>query len=360
MQAFVAAGLLASGAPLGGRQPRFGLVGAAAQRVDPRALDRDRRVPVERLAVESLEPRLDRAHAPRRRDGHGDRAEDAGGALLVAGRVRVDERRLEIALRLEPVGRALVEHRHQLRLALRELLQQQLAEEMVEAERAAVAVERDDEQVRLLERGELQRRAFPVEDGVAERAAHRLEHGAPAKERQPVGLEPREVLRAEVVGEVAVGAGDRDDVPRVARVALCARGERCQVEAGRPAFGVLHQLVDLGVLELQRGGAQQHLGLAPAEGELVRPELEQRPAGPQRGHRQVGHDPTGEHDHRPGRDMPDERSDGRDRVVRQGVRAVEHEHERRAARCDRRAEALQCLGRRGPALGGQRLERRLG
>ena len=149
------------------------------------------------------------------------------------------------------------------------------------------------------------------------------------------------------------------DVPRVALVALGARGERGQVEAGRPAFGVLDQLVDLGVLELQRGGAQQHLGLAPAEGELVRPELEQRPAGPQRGHRQVGQDPTGEHDHRPGRDVPDERSDGRDRVVRQRVRAVEHEHERRAARGDRRAEALQCLGRRGPALGGQRLERRL-
>ena len=47
-------------------------------------------------------------------------------------------------------------------------------------------------------------------------------------------------------------------------------------------------------------------------------------------------------------------------VVRQGICAVEHEHERRAARCDRRAEALQCLGRRGPALRGQRLERRLG
>ena len=45
--------------------------------------------------------------------------------------------------------------------------------------------------------------------------------------------------------------------------------------------------------------------------------------------------------------------------MRQRVRAVEHEHERRAARGDRRAEALQCLGRRGPALGGQRLERRL-
>src|SRR4029079_1649108 len=95
-------------------------------------------------------------------------------------------------------------------LARLELLQQQLAEEVVIAEPTAVAVERDDEQVRLFERRELQRRPLSIEDRTGERPDHRLEHRGAAKERQPVGLEAREVFRTEVVGEVAIGARDSE------------------------------------------------------------------------------------------------------------------------------------------------------
>jgi hypothetical protein len=57
---------------------------------------------------------------------------------------------------------------------------------VVEAVPLTRAVERNDEQVLGLERGELERRACALENRVAEPAVQGLEHGGTAKEVQPV------------------------------------------------------------------------------------------------------------------------------------------------------------------------------
>jgi hypothetical protein len=227
--------------------------------------------------------------------------------------VRVVEGRFVVPLGLEPVSRPLVEHGHELRLAVLELLPQQVAKEMVVAVGAAVPVEWHDEQALLFQRGELERRALSVQDGVAERAGHCLQHGATTQEPEPIRLQAQEVFRAEVVGEVAVGPGDGTNIRLL--VALGTGGKRAQVEPGRPTLGALDEVVDLVVVELQACRTQEQLGFPPAERELIWPELEQRPARPQRRDRQLGDDAAGEHDHRSGRDVPDECSHGRDRVA---------------------------------------------
>ena len=142
------------------------------------------------LVVELIEPGLDRLHPPVRGNAHGDRAEDSGGAVLVAGPVRVVERRLGVSLGFEPVRCALVERRNQLRLALLQLPLEQVAEEVVVAIGAPVPVERHHEEVRRLERRQLESRFLPLQDGIAERAGHRLEHRRAAKERQLLRREP--------------------------------------------------------------------------------------------------------------------------------------------------------------------------
>jgi hypothetical protein len=89
--------------------------------------------------------------------------------------------------------------------------------------------------------------------------------------------------------------------------------------------------------------SQQDLGLAAAERELVRTDLEQGLPGPDRGDRQLRHDPARQGDHRPGGHSFDERGECRDRVAREPIGAVEHENERRRARGDRFGQARQRL-----------------
>ena len=98
-------------------------------------------------------------------------------ALDVAGRLRGADRGLGIAIGLVPVGRAAVQVGHELRLVGLELVPQELADEWVVAEPAALGVERHEEGALVRERLEaaaVQARA--VQDGAAEGNAQPVEH----------------------------------------------------------------------------------------------------------------------------------------------------------------------------------------
>src|SRR5439155_9922845 len=135
---------------------------------------------------------------------------------------------------LEPVGRTAVEHLDEVRLLVRELALQQLTEKMVIAVPPAPVVEWDEEEVRALDLLELPCRAFVVEHRVAEWAAHSVEHGGPAQEAQRAGPQAVEVLRVEVVRQVAVVPAEAR--PPAARLLPVADRERGEVEGRRPAL----------------------------------------------------------------------------------------------------------------------------
>ena len=94
----------------------------------------------------------------------------------------------------------------ELRLTTLELGPQHVAKEVVIAVPATVVVERDDEQVRVLERREHLCRVRPTEHCVAERPRHPIEDGRAHQELDLDRLQMREVLRAQVVGDEAIVA----------------------------------------------------------------------------------------------------------------------------------------------------------
>ena len=133
-----------------------------------------------------------------------------------------------------------------------ELGEQHLPEEVVVPERAARVVQGDDEEV--LEREPLEHRSGigALEDGVAQRPRHRLEHGAAQEKLGLVRARAAELLASQVVGHELVAAAERGD----RRVASRER-EGGEVEAGGPPLGVPVQLGRLRRGELDAGLRQQ-------------------------------------------------------------------------------------------------------
>src|SRR5204862_2400591 len=134
-----------------------------------------------------------------------------------------------------------VQDRNEVGLLLRELALQQLAEKMVIAVPLPPVVERHEEQVRALDLLELARRSLVLEHRVAEGAAHPVEHRGPAEEAQRTGPQARQVLRTEVVRQVAVVPAEARTP--AARLLAVADGERAEAESRRPALTLLAQLV---------------------------------------------------------------------------------------------------------------------
>ena len=93
--------------------------------------------------VEALEPVLELRDAAGLVDPGGDRREDLGRSVAVAGCEGVLECGLVVSRRREPVGGAGVEDRNELGLVLGELALEKLPEEVVVAVRLAPAVERN-------------------------------------------------------------------------------------------------------------------------------------------------------------------------------------------------------------------------
>src|SRR5437867_390321 len=83
--------------------------------------------------------------------------------------------------------RRAMQDRDELRLALGQLALQQLAKEVVVAVPDALSIQRNEEEVGVLDCLELVVGACVLEHGVAERATHPLEHRRPLKETQRAG-----------------------------------------------------------------------------------------------------------------------------------------------------------------------------
>src|SRR6185312_17176607 len=147
------------------------------------------------------------------------------------------QRGFPVAVLVVPVGRARVELLDELGLGLHQVVLEKLAKEVVVAVPLAAIVEWDEKQVRALDLLKLAAGALVLEDRVAERPAQALEHRRSAQEAQRPRPQERQVLGAEVVGEVAVVAADANRVE--AGLPPVADRERRQVERGSPALGLL-------------------------------------------------------------------------------------------------------------------------
>ena len=133
------------------------------------------------------------------------------------------------------------------------------------------------------------------------------------------------MLRPQVVGDVAVVAGERPGV------AARAERERREIQPGRPALGAPFELRRLRLGEQHAGVAQQRLHLLPGHGEVVRPELEQAALRAEARERQARLASCRKRKRRSGGDALGERRDGFERrIVAEDVRVVDDEQGRPA------------------------------
>src|SRR4051794_7653034 len=94
-----------------------------------------------------------------------------------------------------------------------------------------------------------------------------------AQEAQRAGPQTRQVLRLEVVRQVAVVSAEARR--RMTRLLAVADREGGEVDRSRPPLALLDQLLGTSLAERDAGSAQEELCLALAQCQRVRPELEQ-------------------------------------------------------------------------------------
>ena len=343
-------------APLRRIGPPPGVGRTPAQRVHPRADQAQVGMAVEcRQLVQQAQPPLDHDDASFLVRRQREPRHEMRDVVEVARRRRVVDRRLRRPVRLAPVRRSAVQHRHELGLPALELGAEEVAHEAAVAVRAPAAVERHDEETRPLERVEPPGGIRPLEDGVADRGMHPLEHGRPHEEAPDRRRGRRQVLGPQVVGDVAVVAGERPGV------AARAERERREIQPGRPALGPSFELRRLRLGEQHAGVTQQRLHLLPGHGEVVGPKLEQAALRAEARERQARLAPCCQRKRRSGGDAFGERRDGLERrVVAEDVRVVDDEQGRppRPAMLTNRVER-EPHARARVALGPLREQRRL-
>ena len=237
----------------------------------------DRRIPLHRLlTLEPLHPSqdgVDAAAGPHRLHHLQDQPRHLVG---VAGGLGVVDGRL-----LQPVGLAPgrgppVQLRDQLGLAPPELGTEQVAEQVVVAVPLPSAVERDQEEIGPGERLQHRGRAGRVQDRVAQRAAHPVQHGRPGEERHLPGGKSRQQLRVQVVDDEPVVPGEGH--PGSWRVRGRTGGLECeggQVQPDRPALGPAVQLGRVLPGQAHLGPLQQRPGLARVHGQVSGSHLHQ-------------------------------------------------------------------------------------
>ena len=106
-----------------------------------------------------------------------------------------------------------MERRHGSGVPAGELGAKDVPEEMVVAVPFAPAIEGLDEEVRVLELGDLLRRILAAEHGVAQRRREAVQDRCPQQEGEPLGRQAREQLAGEVIHQIAVVARHPDPEP---------------------------------------------------------------------------------------------------------------------------------------------------
>ena len=310
------------------RDPAGDLVEAARVHRDPRLGEAQGGVTGDHVVPERVEPAgdgLDPAPLQVRVQALGDQL--ARPADVAAGD-RVPDGLAGRAGLLVPGRRAAVQRRHEVRPGSRELVPQQLREEMVVAIPLALGVERHQQEAGPLEVLEPPRRARASGDPVAERSAQAIKDRRREQERAHVRRLGVEHLEAEIVDDGPVVARERRD--ERARVLAPRQRQRGELQARGPALGPVLEPGDVGRIESVRAGAaQQRRGLRVREAQLGRADLDQLAPHAQAPERQRGLRAGRDRElERAGLMVEQERHRLVDARVRDQVVVVEHEHHR--------------------------------
>ncbi|MGH3232412.1 MAG: hypothetical protein ACRDOH_03980 [Streptosporangiaceae bacterium] len=213
----------------------------------------------------------------------------------VAGGHRIADRLVHRPRLSMPATRALVQRAQQARLGPGEVTAQHLREETVITEPLPDLVERHDEQVLPVQDADNLRRVGRPDDGIAERRAETAENGRPREELADVGRLAAEHLLGQEVGDKPVVAAELAD--ESARRGVAAKGERREVQTGRPPLGPLDQRGKIGDAELGGGGRLHQQGrLGRREAQLASPELDHLASCPEPRYRQRRIIPRDQHD----------------------------------------------------------------
>jgi hypothetical protein len=246
---------------------------------------RDPRVALDQaLVLEPPHPAQDGVAAAFGPDGVGEVEDEPGDRGGVARSLGVLDGDLGQPVGLAPGRRPPVELGDEVRLAPAQLARQQLPEQVVVAVPLAPVVERQHQEVAVLQLLQQPRRPRRGQRGVAQGPRHAVEDRGAGEERRLVLRHPVEDLGAQVVAHEPVVAPDAQ-----APIGLRAAGRQCErreVEAGGPALRALDQVVHLRRPELDPGAAQQARGLPGVHGQVVHADLRQAALGPEPGRRQ--------------------------------------------------------------------------
>jgi hypothetical protein len=138
------------------------------------------------LVLEPAKPAAGGIHPPGAVGGQGQPPDQPGDPIGVPGGLGMVDRRLRQPVGLAPGGRPGVQHWDQLGLTPAQLGGEQLLEQMVVAIPAALAIQGDQQQVGLLQPGQDLSGSGGVQDPIARRPAHPLQHRRAGQERHPL------------------------------------------------------------------------------------------------------------------------------------------------------------------------------
>jgi hypothetical protein len=131
----------------------------------------------------------------------------------VTGGAGVTDRLIDLAGRLVPGRGPPMQHRDQGRLAGAKLQPQQVGEQLMVAIPLAAVVQRHHKQVRRLQLAQQRGRPSGLEHGVAQRTGQPLQHRGPQQEPPQLRWLALQHLDDQIVGHMAVTAGESGDEP---------------------------------------------------------------------------------------------------------------------------------------------------
>ena len=259
-------------------------------------------------------------------------------AISIAGRLAIRDRGGLLSVRCTPVEGSAEQQQNRILPGVRELGCEQLADERVAAIPLSLAIQSDHEPVRTLQRIEDSRRVGRPEDRVAERPGQLIEDARLLEQSQLSGRQLREELRLQELDDKWVVPGERTHASGTRTGGL---GRQCgQVQAGRPALGVVDQLADEVVRGLNSRRVQERPCLGLIHAQVIRTELPHDLAGAKARERKGCPVPGRQRQLRLAGDVIRERDDRVDALrIGNRMHVIEHENDRRFHPCERRPEA---------------------
>jgi hypothetical protein len=255
----------------------------------------EHRPPLEQLDGQRLEPASEGgllARLPHRRDGQLD---EVGSLFEVVARHRVANRLRPLPVLLKPLGSPPMEDPDVDGPFLRQARSQDVGEQVVVAVPVPAVVQRNEEQVRPLQRLQHGLPVFVAGQGVAQGAVHPAQDRCLQQEAPDVVRLSLEHLTDEVVDDVAVVTGEAGD--ELGRVLPTLHRQRRQLQSGDPAFGppVERRNVLLRQIEAHHA-VEVRGGLLRCEPKIGGTDLEELTPGPQPRQREGRVGPAGDHE----------------------------------------------------------------